>query len=99
MVFFERIGINMYAYFGELVIKSRCEDDIAEDTIRETFKNLRAINMKMNPTKGSFRLEESKFLGFIFDKQGVKANPSQVQKCLTFGLLQPKMRFNVSKEI
>lgn len=65
----------------DLVIKSRCEDYIADD-IQETFKNLMATNMKLNSTKCLFGFEEGKFLGFIVDKHGVKANPSQVRAIL-----------------
>ncbi|KAK1427990.1 hypothetical protein QVD17_16791 [Tagetes erecta] len=38
--------------------------------------------MKLNPAKCSFGFEEGKFLGHIIDKQGIKANPSQIQAVL-----------------
>jgi hypothetical protein len=50
--------------------------------IRETFDNLRGINMKLNPVKCSFGFEEGKFLGHIVGKQSIKANPSKVQAVL-----------------
>jgi hypothetical protein len=61
-----------------MVIKSRTEEDLLSD-IQETFNQLRAINMKLNPKKCSFGVEEGKFLGHLITKQGIKANPSKVK--------------------
>ncbi|GJT67470.1 hypothetical protein Tco_1018950 [Tanacetum coccineum] len=47
--------------------------------IEETFVRLRSINMKLNPKKCSFRVEEGQFLGHLITKQGIKANPSKVK--------------------
>ncbi|KAK1424789.1 hypothetical protein QVD17_20127 [Tagetes erecta] len=87
--FAEQIGKNMEAYVDDLVIKSQTEDDIVGD-MEETFKNLRRINMKLNPAKCSFGFEEGKFLGHIVDKQGIKANPSQIQAVLDMKSPQTK---------
>ncbi|KAK1407965.1 hypothetical protein QVD17_39593 [Tagetes erecta] len=58
--------------------------------MEETFRNLRKINMKLNPAKCSFGFEEGKFLGHIVDKQGIKANPSQIQAVLDMKSPQTK---------
>ncbi|GKB91181.1 reverse transcriptase domain-containing protein [Tanacetum coccineum] len=47
--------------------------------IKETFQRFRSINMKLNPKKCSFGVEESPFLGHIITKQGIRANPSKVK--------------------
>ncbi|GJV52527.1 retrovirus-related pol polyprotein from transposon TNT 1-94 [Tanacetum coccineum] len=55
--FHKQIGRNLEVYVDDLVIKSRTEDEIVRD-IEETFKTLREINMKLNPKKCTFRVEE-----------------------------------------
>ncbi|KAJ0820273.1 putative nucleotidyltransferase, Ribonuclease H [Helianthus annuus] len=50
--FESQIGRNMEAYVDDLVIKSKTEYQMLDD-IQETFKNLRKINMKLNPEKCS----------------------------------------------
>ncbi|GKC44265.1 reverse transcriptase domain-containing protein [Tanacetum coccineum] len=56
--------------------KHSSEEDMLPD-IKETFEKLRAINMKLNPKKCSFGVEERLFLGHLITKQGIKANPSK----------------------
>ncbi|XP_076910218.1 uncharacterized protein LOC143567786 [Bidens hawaiensis] len=47
--------------------------------IEETIETLRSINMKLNPAKCSFGMEEGKFLGVVVIGNGFKANPDKVQ--------------------
>ncbi|GJX97259.1 reverse transcriptase domain-containing protein [Tanacetum coccineum] len=54
---------NLEVYLDDLVIKSRTEQEIIKD-IEETFKTLREINMKLNPKKCTFRIEEGMFIGY-----------------------------------
>ncbi|GJS44497.1 reverse transcriptase domain-containing protein [Tanacetum coccineum] len=61
--FHEKIGRNLEVYVDDLVIKSRTKDEVVLD-IEETFKTLRKINMKLNPKKCTFRVEEGMFLGY-----------------------------------
>ncbi|GKC05988.1 reverse transcriptase domain-containing protein [Tanacetum coccineum] len=56
------IGRNLEAYMDDMVIKSNDERVLIED-IAEIFDNLRRINMKFNPKKCSFGVEEGKFIG------------------------------------
>ncbi|KAJ0481351.1 putative nucleotidyltransferase, Ribonuclease H [Helianthus annuus] len=79
--FASQIGKNMEAYVDDLVIKSKTESQMLDD-IQETFKNLRKVNMKLNPEKCSFGFEEGKFLGHIVGKQSIKANPNKVKALL-----------------
>ncbi|GKA79606.1 reverse transcriptase domain-containing protein [Tanacetum coccineum] len=46
--------------------------------IQETFKKLREFNMKLNPGKCSFGVEERPFLGHLIMRKGIKANPSKL---------------------
>ncbi|GKA11337.1 reverse transcriptase domain-containing protein, partial [Tanacetum coccineum] len=72
-VFKEQIGVNLEAYVDDMVIKSRTKQDIIKD-IEQTFLTLRRINMKLNPKKCSFGMEEGKFLGYIVTLEGIRAN-------------------------
>ncbi|GJX60300.1 reverse transcriptase domain-containing protein [Tanacetum coccineum] len=55
--FHKQIGRNLEVYVDDLVIKSRTEDEIVRD-IEETFKTLREINIKLNPKKYTFGVED-----------------------------------------
>ncbi|GKD51118.1 reverse transcriptase domain-containing protein, partial [Tanacetum coccineum] len=63
-VFQSQIGRNLEAYVDDMVIKSKSERKMLAD-IAETFDNLKRINMKLNPKRCSFRVEEGKFLGYM----------------------------------
>ncbi|GJX28519.1 reverse transcriptase domain-containing protein [Tanacetum coccineum] len=75
-VFNDQIGRNLEAYVDDMVIKSTSEEDMLAD-IKETFLRFRLINMKLNPKKCSFGIEEGPFLGHLITKQGIRANPSK----------------------
>ncbi|KAK9071736.1 hypothetical protein SSX86_008165 [Deinandra increscens subsp. villosa] len=76
--FQSQVGRNLEAYVDDVVIKSSHEEDMIKD-IEETFKNLRGINMKLNPKKCSFAMEEGKFLGVLVNKDGIQAHPRKVK--------------------
>ncbi|GJU86509.1 RNA-directed DNA polymerase, eukaryota [Tanacetum coccineum] len=76
--FKEQIGVNLEAYVDDMVIKSKTEHDIIKD-IEQTFSTLRRINMKLNPKKCSFGMEEGKFLGYIVTSKGIRANPKKAK--------------------
>nr|GEU73502.1 hypothetical protein [Tanacetum cinerariifolium] len=62
--FQSQIERNLEAYVDDMVIKSNDENMLMADMV-ETFDNLRKINMKLNPKKCSFGVEEGKFLGYM----------------------------------
>ncbi|XP_071697016.1 uncharacterized protein [Rutidosis leptorrhynchoides] len=74
----DQIGRNLEAYVDDIVIKSHTEEKMLRD-IQETFVSLRKINMKLNPKKCTFGVEEGKFLGHIVTERGIKANPKKIQ--------------------
>ncbi|KAK9050039.1 hypothetical protein SSX86_030992 [Deinandra increscens subsp. villosa] len=76
-----QVGRNLEAYVDDVVIKSCEEKDMIED-IEETFGNLRRINMKLNPKKCSFAMEEGKFLGVLVNNNGIQAHPGKVKAVL-----------------
>nr|GEV18794.1 reverse transcriptase domain-containing protein [Tanacetum cinerariifolium] len=79
--FHKQIGRNHKVYVDDLVIKSRTEDEIVRD-IEETFKTLREINMKLNPKKCTFGVEEGMFLGYKVSTMGLKVCPEKVDDVL-----------------
>nr|GEY37322.1 hypothetical protein [Tanacetum cinerariifolium] len=76
--FKEQIRINLEAYVDDMVIKSRTEQNIIKD-IEQTFSTLRRINMKLNPKKYSFGMEDGKFLGCVVTSEGIRANPEKTK--------------------
>ncbi|GJY96494.1 reverse transcriptase domain-containing protein [Tanacetum coccineum] len=80
--FQKQIGRNLEVYVDDLVIKSRTEDEIMRD-IKEMFKTLREINMKLNPKKCTFRIEEGMFLGYKVNTKGIKVCPNKVEAVLS----------------
>ncbi|XP_022026101.1 uncharacterized protein LOC110926690 [Helianthus annuus] len=77
-IFSEDIGKTVEVYMDDLVIMSHEEETMLHN-IQRTFDSLRSVNLKLNPTKCSFGMEEGKFLGFIVTKDGFKVNPEKVQ--------------------
>ncbi|GJY85693.1 reverse transcriptase domain-containing protein, partial [Tanacetum coccineum] len=73
-----KIERNLEAYVDDMVIKSNDEKMLLED-VAETFDNLRKINMKLNPKKCSFGVEEGKFLGYMVTFEGIRANPKKTR--------------------
>nr|GEW84006.1 reverse transcriptase domain-containing protein [Tanacetum cinerariifolium] len=69
--FHKQIGRNLEVYVDDLVIKSRTDDEIVRD-VEETFKILRGVNMKLNPKKCTFGVEEGMFLGYKVNAKEMK---------------------------
>ncbi|GJX05048.1 reverse transcriptase domain-containing protein [Tanacetum coccineum] len=70
--------VNLEAYVDDMVIKSNDEKMLLADA-EKTFDNLRRINMKLNPKKCSFGVEEGKFLGYMVTSKGIRANPKKTR--------------------
>ncbi|GKA02230.1 reverse transcriptase domain-containing protein [Tanacetum coccineum] len=70
--FQRQIGRNLEVYVDDLVIKSHTEEEIIRD-ITETFKTLRQINMKLNPKKCTFGIQEGMFLRYKVSTNGLRA--------------------------
>ncbi|GJZ57935.1 reverse transcriptase domain-containing protein [Tanacetum coccineum] len=80
-VFSKQIGRNLEAYVDDMVIKSTSEEGMLSD-IQETFERFRSINMKLNPKKCSFGVEEGPFLGHLITKQGAELNYPALEKLI-----------------
>ncbi|GKD57838.1 reverse transcriptase domain-containing protein, partial [Tanacetum coccineum] len=92
--FHKQIARNLEVYVDDIAIKSRMEDEIVRD-IEETFKTLREINMKLNPKKCTFGVEEGMFLGYKVNSKGLKVCPDKVDVVLS--LPSPKCLKDVQK--
>ncbi|GJX44771.1 reverse transcriptase domain-containing protein [Tanacetum coccineum] len=94
--FHGQIGRNLEVYVTVMIwyIKSRTEDEVVRD-IEETFKTLRKINMKLNPKKCTFGVEEGMFLGYQVNTKGIKICPDKVDAVLS--LQSPKCLKDVQK--
>ncbi|GJU51958.1 reverse transcriptase domain-containing protein [Tanacetum coccineum] len=80
--FQKQIGRNLEVYVDDLVIKSCMEEEIIRD-ITETFKTLRQINMKLNPKKCTFEMQEGMFLGYKVSTNGLRACPDKADVVLS----------------
>ncbi|GJR67712.1 reverse transcriptase domain-containing protein [Tanacetum coccineum] len=78
----EEIGRNLEVYVDDLVIKSHTEEEIIRD-ITETFKTLRQINMKLNPKKCIFGMQEGMFLGYKVCTNRLRACPDKADVVLS----------------
>ncbi|GJX70222.1 reverse transcriptase domain-containing protein [Tanacetum coccineum] len=92
--FQRQIGRNLEVYVDDLVIKSRTEEEIIRD-IAETFKTLRQINMKLNPKKCTFGMQEGMFLGYKVNTDGLKVCPDKADAVLS--LPSPRCLKDVQK--
>nr|GFC19153.1 reverse transcriptase domain-containing protein [Tanacetum cinerariifolium] len=71
-----QIGRNIEVYVEDLVVKSYTGAEMMRD-IKETFRTLRKVNMKLNPKKCSFGLAEGVFRGYVVTPEGIKSCPDK----------------------
>ena len=80
-MFQKQIGTSMEVYIDDMLVKSTiAELHIAH--LSEAFQILREYNMKLNPAKCAFGVSAGKFLGFIVNNRGIKANPEKIKVVL-----------------
>jgi hypothetical protein len=69
---------NILAYVDDIVVKSvQRRDHIGE--LAETFANLRAANLKLNPEKCVFCIHKGKVLGCLISTKCIEANPDKIK--------------------
>nr|GEU60635.1 reverse transcriptase domain-containing protein [Tanacetum cinerariifolium] len=73
----------MEVIVDEMVIKSDSKEEMRAD-INETLERLRVINLKLDPKKWSFGVEEGRFSVHLITKQGIKADASNVKEISYF---------------
>ncbi|KAL0448681.1 UNVERIFIED_CONTAM: hypothetical protein Slati_1424500 [Sesamum latifolium] len=77
-MFQKQIGRNMEVYIDDMLVKSQKREHHVED-LAECFGILRKFDMKLNPSKCTFRVPGGKFLGFIVFQRGIEANPEKIE--------------------
>ena len=80
-MFAEQIGRTMEVYVDDMLVKSRLARDHIGD-LDPMFKELRRYQMKLNPLKRAFSVASGKFLGFMVNQRGIKANPEKIRALL-----------------
>ena len=80
-MFHKQIRASMEVYIDDMLVKSvKAELHIAH--LAEAFQVLKSYNMKLNPAKCTFGVSTEKFLGFIVNSRGIKANPDKIKVVL-----------------
>jgi hypothetical protein len=67
------------------------EDHIAD--LKETFVNLRAAELKLNPKKCVFSVIRGKMIGYIIGPEGVRANPKKAKAIIS--MIEPSTKKEV----
>ena len=71
----------MEVYLDDMLVKS-VKTELHVDHLAEAFQILKDYNMKLNPTKYAFGVSTGKFLGFIVNSRGIRANPKKIRDVL-----------------
>ena len=71
------IGKCAYVYIDDILIFSKSEAEHIHH-LKLVFDKLRSAGLKLKPTKCSFGLPEVKLLGYVLNKDGIKADPDKV---------------------
>ena len=80
-MFQRQIGASVEVYIDDMLVKlTTAELHIAH--LAEAFQILKEYNMKLNPAKCAFGVSAEKFLGFIVNNRGIKANPDKIKAVL-----------------
>jgi hypothetical protein len=69
---------NILAYVDDIVVKSVQRGDHISD-LAETFANLRAANLRLNPEKCVFSIHKGKVLGCLVSTKGIEANADKIK--------------------
>ena len=67
----------MEVYVDDMLVKSTRSRNHTHD-LHEVFETLKQYGMKLNPTKCTFRVSSSKFLGYMVLSRGIEANPEKI---------------------
>ena len=71
----------MEVYIDDMLVKSTTTE-LHITHLSDAFQILREYNMKLNLAKCAFRVSTGKFLGFIVNYRGIKANPEKIKAVL-----------------
>jgi phage FluMu protein gp41 len=69
---------NIFAYVDDIVVKSVQRRDHIRD-LAETFANLKAMNLRLNPEKCVIGIHKGKVLRCLVSTKGIEANPEKIK--------------------
>ena len=72
-----QLGRNIHVYMEGIMVKTK-QHLMLLDNLKETFDNLWAYDIKLNPEKCVFGVPARKLLGFIVSNRGIEANPAKI---------------------
>jgi hypothetical protein len=78
IVLHPQLRINILEYVDDIVVKSVQRRDHISD-LAETFANLRAANLRLNPEKCVFGIHKGKVLGCLVSTKGIEVNPDKIK--------------------
>src|SRR3989337_56544 len=81
-----QIGKTVEAYVDDVVVKTKNIDQLIDD-LRQTFDNLRAYDIRLNPEKCVFGVPARKLLGFIVSHRGIEANLAKIRALSQLAIL------------
>jgi hypothetical protein len=73
-----QIGRTVEAYVDDVVVKTKHIDQLIDD-LRQTFDNLWAYDIRLNPEKCVFGVPAGKLLRFIVSHRGIEANLAKLR--------------------
>jgi hypothetical protein len=83
---------NIIAYVNDIVVMSKNKKYHIAD-LKETFTNLKAARLKLNPEKCISGVSKGKMLGYIISAEGIKANLDKAKAIMT------KVEHSTKKEV
>lgn len=86
-LFHDMIHKMMEAYIGDIIAKSKAEEDHLTD-LQKIFERLRKYDLKLNSNKCLFGATSGKLFGFIVSQLSSKINPSKIKAII--GMLAPR---------
>ena len=80
-MFQNQIGVSLEVYIDDMLVKS-VKAKLHITHLAEVFQVLKSYNMKLNPAKCALGVSVGKFLGFVVNSRGIKANPDTIKAVL-----------------
>lgn len=69
---------NVCVYFDDILISAKNKKE-HDEVLSEVIQQARKLNIKFNRIKLQFRVTKVKFLGFIFDEEGVRPDTDRIR--------------------
>jgi len=73
----------MEVYIDDFIVWARTEDELIT-RLEEVFKRCREMNLKLNPSKCRFGMEEVEYCGHVINKDGVTFSPERISEVVDF---------------